>query len=115
MAALMAAILRFLALALAALLLVHVHLRVANAFLDVALGLVPLAAKLRRLVAAELAGLFLDRALGLVALAFDLVLHRTSFGRPRSRTSPKGAAGRVPPALRHSAPPPPPYRPPNSP
>src|SRR5207247_2601223 len=46
-----------------------------EAFLELALALLDLAADLGRLVAAELAGLFLDLAFGLVPLAFDLVVH----------------------------------------
>src|SRR5205814_8933337 len=50
-------------------------LHVAEAFLQLALALIDLAADLGRLVAAELAGLFLDLAFALVPLAFDLVVH----------------------------------------
>src|SRR4029077_1349148 len=53
---------------------VGLDLGVADLLLDLALGLVPLAAQFGRRVAAELAGLFLDGALGLLAFALDLVL-----------------------------------------
>src|SRR5438552_6491498 len=65
---------------------VALDLGVPDAFLHVALRLVPLAAELGRLVATELAGLFLYLALGLVALAFDLVLHGSSLLAPTTGT-----------------------------
>src|SRR5690349_7286787 len=63
------------AVALLCLLALDTLLEVADAFLDVALRLVELAADLSGPVADGLAGLFLDLALGLVPLAFCLVLH----------------------------------------